>query len=325
VNLKGINKVFKFQKYIREKFLLVPFMREFVFFLFGKKVYKKIIDKRINKLISKRRNLSNKKINKLIVSLTSFPDRIEEVQYTIFSLLEQTVLPEKIVLWLAEEQFPEKEGELPEVLLNLRKFGLEIKWCEDIKSYKKLIPALDFYPEYFILTADDDIYYGKKWLEGMWNCHLKYSSSIICWKAKRIVFDKNGISPYAKWPYANKFNPDSRINFPIGAAGVLYHKNLLFSDVTNKELFLSLAPHADDVWFYFMAIFNNTAIRLVLKPRYKKRFVNPYREYDLNNQLKLTTINVDNGANDEQMRNIINYYKIDIDSFFDIENIFESS
>jgi hypothetical protein len=53
---------------------------------------------------------------KIIVSLTTFPERITIVQETIKSLLTQTVKPDAIVLWLAESQFPNKENELPEEL-----------------------------------------------------------------------------------------------------------------------------------------------------------------------------------------------------------------
>ena len=62
---------------------------------------------------------------------------------TIKTLLKQTVKPDKVVLWLAEEQFPQKENELPSELLELQNFGLTIKWCTDIRSYKKLIPAFN--------------------------------------------------------------------------------------------------------------------------------------------------------------------------------------
>ena len=39
----------------------------------------------------------------LIVSLTSFPQRMYDIKYTIFSLMNQTIKPEKIILWLGED------------------------------------------------------------------------------------------------------------------------------------------------------------------------------------------------------------------------------
>ena len=57
--------------------------------------------------------------NNIIVSLTSFPQRIYEIHYTIFSLLNQTVKPSKVILWLAKEEFPNLEKDLPDTLLKL--------------------------------------------------------------------------------------------------------------------------------------------------------------------------------------------------------------
>ena len=79
---------------------------------------------------------------KIIVSLTTFPKRIKTVHITIEQLLTQSVKPDKLILWLAEEQFPNKENDLPEDLLRLREFGLTIGWCKDLRSYKKLLPTL---------------------------------------------------------------------------------------------------------------------------------------------------------------------------------------
>ena len=75
---------------------------------------------------------NNKRDTKVIVSLTSFPARIDTVYITIRSILMQSLKPDIIILWLAQEQFPEKEKELPYNLLKLKKYGLTIEWCHDI-------------------------------------------------------------------------------------------------------------------------------------------------------------------------------------------------
>ena len=51
------------------------------------------------------------------VSLTSFPARIEYVHLAIKSLMLQSYKPDRVVLWLAEEQFPDHK--LPEQLTAL--------------------------------------------------------------------------------------------------------------------------------------------------------------------------------------------------------------
>ena len=49
---------------------------------------------------------NNKRDTKLIVSLTTFPGRINSVHKTISTLLTQTLKPDEVILWLAEAQFP---------------------------------------------------------------------------------------------------------------------------------------------------------------------------------------------------------------------------
>ena len=59
---------------------------------------------------------------KLIVSLTSFPERIPTLHICLSSLMQQTVKPDMLVLWLAKEQFPNLEADLPEEILRLKQF-----------------------------------------------------------------------------------------------------------------------------------------------------------------------------------------------------------
>ena len=59
---------------------------------------------------------------KLICTLTTFPDRIDSVQYTIKSLFNQSMKPDKIVLWLAESEF--NVFEFPDSIKQLQKRGL---------------------------------------------------------------------------------------------------------------------------------------------------------------------------------------------------------
>ena len=305
---------------IRDLLLSFAPTRELMFFIFQKKVYKKLADKKIATLLKGKRKLSERKIDNLIVSLTSFPQRISEIKYVIYSLLDQTILPEKIILWLAESQFPNKERDLPQDLLALRKFGFTVEWCEDLRSYKKLIPALEQFPDYYIATADDDLYYKKDWLEKLWLWHLEFTQDVVCHLGEEIRFNNKEVLPYSQWTkYLKKAEVGYRI-LVCGCGGGLWHKKYLHRDINNRELFRKLAPHADDLWFYFMALLNSTKIRVVEKPHNKVRYLDPYREYGLRDGSTLASINVDGGLNDEQLKNIINHYNIDLYAFVSREN-----
>ena len=91
---------------------------------------------------------------KIIASLTSYPARINVVPYVIASLLNQTVKPDKIILWLAETQFPDKK--LPPLFDEVRACGVEVRFCpEDLGPHKKYFYAMQEYPDHIIITFDD--------------------------------------------------------------------------------------------------------------------------------------------------------------------------
>lgn len=201
---------------------------------------------------------------RIIASLTSFPERITLVAETIKSLLLQTVKPDMLILWLAEEQFPNKEKDLPPELLNLRQYGLTIDWCNDIRSYKKLIPALKKYPEDIIITFDDDIYYDKNVIELLYNSYQLEPTSIHTNRASRFCKNKDSMK-FCKNSrlYWTRYKKSSFKNSIIGCGGVLYPPNSLYSDTTREDLFKDIVPTQDDLWFWAMAVLAGTKIKVV--------------------------------------------------------------
>lgn len=204
---------------------------------------------------------AKKRSPKIIVSLTSFPQRIPYVYKTVSSLLNQTLKPDYVVLWLAKEQFPNNEKDLPQELLRLTEFGLQIKWCNDIRSYKKLIPALKEYPNEIIITVDDDIYYDKNMVELLYKSYLKEPQYIHCHRCTKIFY-KNG-NLKAKGGGKKYYKKPSFANKLVGVGGVLYPPHTLYKDITNEELFTELAPTNDDIWFWLMAVLNNVRIKVI--------------------------------------------------------------
>ena len=61
---------------------------------------------------------TKKRKEKIVVSLTSYPKRINVVWITIETLLQQTIKPDEVILWLADSQFKEIE-ELPKAIKNI--------------------------------------------------------------------------------------------------------------------------------------------------------------------------------------------------------------
>lgn len=199
---------------------------------------------------------------KIVVSLTSFPDRIKSVSKTIETILNQKECkPDKIELWLAESQFQNREKCLPVYLLQLKKYGLDIMWCEDLKSYKKLLPALRIHPNDIIVTADDDVYYSRKWLGKLYRSYKINPIAIQCHRATKIIQNNGKIDvvPGGKEYYKSP----SCLNKLVGVGGVLYPANSLNIEVFDLKSIMKYAPTNDDVWFWFMAILNHYNVNVV--------------------------------------------------------------
>ena len=247
---------------------------------------------------------------RIIVSLTSFPPRISEIHFTIYSLLTQTLKPDMVVLWLGADEFPNREKDLPNSLLKLCDNGLTIKWCKDIKSYTKLIPALKEYSDDIIITVDDDVFYMRDVVEKLYNAYLKNPKYIHCLRAHRVEFDINGnIRPYNSWPKCIQNVKPSYANFFTGVGGVLYPPHIFNEEIFNEQTFMDLAPRADDVWFWAMAIINHVKVNVV-KSHFRIISVSPERDLGLNGEPTLWALNKLSDGNDPQISAVMNHYHI---------------
>ncbi len=280
-------------------------------FTFKYGINKEKVSNKIEKYLeSNEIGITNEKREpEIIVSLTSYPDRMYDIHYCIYSLLIQSLKPNKIILWLGKEQFPNKDQDLPKNLLNLKKYGLIIKYTKDIKSYKKLIPVLNEYPNNLIVTADDDIFYPQDWLDKLYNCWKNNKDCVVCHRPHRVGIDNMKIAPYYKWKKCITENKSSFYNFFTGAGGVLYPPNCFYKDIDNEELFMKLAPNADDIWFWAMAVLNDKKIKVVDDEPFRNLiYVNSEREVGLNNDFTLCSFNVRENKNDIQFESITNHY-----------------
>lgn len=248
--------------------------------------------------------IEEKRKEKLIVSLTTFPQRIYDIDVVLFSLLNQTIKPDKIILWLSVEEFPNLEDSVPLHILNMRKFGIEIEFCNNLYSYNKLIHSLRKYPNDLIVVADDDIYYQYDWLEKLYNAYLENPNYIHCHRAHEILFyNNNNIIPYSNWNQCikNENTSPSFKNFITNVGGAIYKRNLLHKDATNEKIFLELCPKADDIWCWTMGVLNNTKINIIKNN-------NDIIEIGYDNYVKLYDINKYENFNDIQLSNIFKYY-----------------
>ena len=203
------------------------------------------------------------KQKKVIVSLTSFPAAIIYAKYAINSILAGNTLPDKLVLYLTFSQF--QDSKIPLELMTLANNNplFEIRnYNEDIRSYRKLIPALKDFPNDIIVTIDDDVRYHKNMLRDLLHLHKQIPDVIIANRAKKIKLN----APYRKWKkyrwyhfIFKKLNFNFR-NIQTGVGGVLYPPNSLNNEMLCSDLFKEIAPTTDDIWFWAAAVASGTYV-----------------------------------------------------------------
>lgn len=238
----------------------------------------------------------------VIVSLTSFPDRINEVWMVIKCMLNQTYCPSKIILWLSEDQFKSFES-LPKSLLALQGDIFQIRLVKgDLRSHKKFYYVSQEFPNSLILLVDDDIYYPSNMIQELLAVHENHPSAVVCRYAYHMKYDTNGVLlPYTKWVHviSNSFT-DNHLFFGSGG-GTLFTPNDLFKDLLNKDLFLALTPLADDIWLNAMAKLSQLPV-IVVRPRLLLTIERN------NGKMMLYKENVNNGRNDKQLKAVSEYY-----------------
>jgi hypothetical protein len=240
--------------------------------------------------------------NEIIISLTTYGRRLFDVYLAIESIMQQTLKPNKIVLWISEE---EKNETLPLILQKQQKRGLEIRYCKDIRSYTKLIPALRVFPSSTIITIDDDHLYGFDLIENLVAAHKKSPKLVYCNRLHRMkLVSPNSLEKYNKWTLNYKNSDISPLNFPTGVGGVLYPPHCFNDEVFNEAVFTDICKYADDVWFKAMALLNGTMSQKV--PFVHKSYLTD----DFMQKDSLFQINVGKNMNDIQLKAVFSRYNL---------------
>lgn len=260
-----------------------------IYFIFTAKNKKYCLDK----------DISNSN-NGIIVSLTSFPGRINRVWLVVETLLRQTRKPNSIIIWLSKDQFPEINS-LPISLLALRNRGLQIELRDgDLRSHKKFYYAKNEYPNSTIILADDDIFYPTQMLEELYSAATLFPGKVICRFSKRIQWSSSGeIFPYATWKTVNEGRLSLDYFFGSGG-GVLIPPNAMHPAVLDKNVFLKCCPFADDIWL-------NTMCRLISLEKFS--IDKPFTLLSVTNFDKSDLSSINNGEqmNDQQLRLVRKY------------------
>lgn len=244
----------------------------------------------------------------LIVSLTSYGPRIQDVHLTIESLMQQTRKANRIILWLSEN---EQNKELPMALQLQQARGLEVRYCKDIRSYTKLIPTLKLCPEAIIITVDDDCLYNMDVIDRLYRSYITDKTCVHCLTGSEISIKNNNIESYNNWkPLA--INAYGKQFLATGVGGVLYPPHIFTDEIFNESVFMSICPTADDIWF--------KAMELLAGIKVKRAEVHNASgvEFITNEASQIVNLNSTNvgggGQNDIQIKAVFKKYGINAQS-----------
>lgn len=244
----------------------------------------------------------------LIVSLTTFGERIKTVYLAIESIAQQTLKPTKIILWLSEDDF--SIGNLPITLHRLIKRGLTVNFRKDIGPHTKGLYAFKEFPHSPIVTIDDDIIYPIDLLESLYSKYLQHKNNVICNVGRDISMDiNNNLLPYRDWKHISEFHSPSRTIMPLGVNGVLYPPNCFDEDNFDIKAMKETSPKADDIWFKMMALKNSR--KTIVTGDYKD-FTASFTVLDASFINALAVDNVIGGENKTQMKLVMERYNIHI-------------
>lgn len=230
----------------------------------------------------------------LVISLTSYPKRYPTLVATLKSILDQDMVADRTILWIGHDDL----DDLPAEVRALEAHGLEIIGCDDLRSYKKLIPALETLPPVYLVTADDDVYYPPDWLGTLVDA-LPDARTVTSGRAHLVFLEADGTArPYARWELGTRrregHGAGTRL-FPTGVGGVLYPPGAFDPQVTDRAAFTELCPNGDDIWFFWMARLAGTSHIGATRPC-------PLVPWAATQDVALYHDNLVTGGNDRQIR-----------------------
>jgi hypothetical protein len=255
--------------------------------------------------------LNNQKrdLPEIVVSLTTFPKRIDKMDLCIKSILNQSFKPDRIIIWLGNDC---TEKIASKYLSKYQKYGVEyrIDKLNNYMSHKKYIYSFKEFPKSIIITLDDDLIYPSDLIYSLIKMYKNNPNNIIARRVHRITWNKENINNYNKWifEYCLKRKPSHKL-FATTGAGTLFPPNILPKEVCDYNLIKQYAYSADDIWINLMAVKNDIKILWARNLQQMPMMV------DGSQESALVEENIFNGKNDEYISKIMNDYKISKEHF----------
>ncbi len=217
----------------------------------------------INTLLKKISGIFRPDSPQIIVSLTSYPARINNLQPMLNSLFAQTRQPDKIILWLADTEFAGKEADLPQYLIDLQQQGkIFIEWCKDLKPHKKYFYALQKYRNDIVITVDDDLLFAPDMVECLLDSYAEFPHAVSAMRSHIMRLEDGKFAKYNRFDgEQNKLIriPSMRL-LATNGAGSLFPPNLLKFKYFDEKLITELCLNTDDLWLKIIEVLSGVPV-----------------------------------------------------------------
>lgn len=250
-------------------------------------------------------NRGKKYEEEIVVSLTSFGNRLDTVHIAVKSIMTQTLKPDVIVLYIAKEDSQKKIHQEEKLV----QAGLKIvRNAEDLKPHKKYFYAMQEYPKSLIITVDDDAIYDEDLLEDLYEKHLKYPKAVICGRGHRMTKKDGRVNPYDMWEGCVQSISPERGICPTGIGGILYPCGSYRKAFLDKKGILETSICGDDLWLKTVELMEDVKVYAIGKL--------PARIIEGSQEEALYIENANNKRNDEYLYRIQAYFDINIADLF---------
>lgn len=232
---------------------------------------------------------------RVVVSLTSYGRRLNNVDLAIRSILNQSVKPDIVVLWVEES---EGSSLVPADLKELEKCGLDIRYdCEDLRGHKKYFWAMREFSDSCVITIDDDVMYPPDTIESLLSAHERYPDSVVGRRVHRMTLDGDSLAPYVNWDFEWSDGETPRMDLmATGVGGILYPPHCFDDSAFDLAVIKRTSLGNDDIWLKAQELLAGRDV--VWAPC---DLIHPY-EIVSNQKDGLCDVNVGLGGNDRSIR-----------------------
>lgn len=201
---------------------------------------------------------SYKKETRIVITMTTIPERINKMHPTIASLLDQSIKADEIALNLPWKTRKGKSYDIPKWLSEIKEVKI-YRVNEDEGPATKLLPTLrrETNPDTKILVVDDDVIYNSKTLEKLLKVHDKRKCAVTQYG---IVLQPDGSLPSTYSRVEGFFTYSRKVDLLQGFSGFLVTPSMFPKEVYDLKLGPKEAISVDDIWFSGWLAYNNIDI-----------------------------------------------------------------